>query len=151
MPCERCNGTGRQTYRRIGDAMATDIGGGVSVQSLGGHGTRACQCVRDLPAIHGEATWWETESIYSEIVDVPIGCECIEVAADCEVPRRDDGRRLHRAPHNAWYPPLVTVESPASVTLHAQDARKLADALTAAADACEARDRQTFTRGFRLR
>lgn len=81
---------------------------------------------------------------------MPIGCECIEIAADCEVPRREDGRRLHRTPPNAWYPPVVTIESPASVTLHAEDARKLAAALSAAAGVCDARDKQTFGRVYRL-
>jgi hypothetical protein len=144
MACEHCNGTGKQTYRFLGDAMPRDLGNGLSVQDMGGQGTRACKCVRDLPATDGEATWWETESIYSEVVTVPIGCEAVEISADCEVPRGPDGRRYHRTPENAYYPPLIRLEMECAATLHADTAREIAAALIAAADACDARDAATY-------
>jgi hypothetical protein len=117
-----------------------DIGDGVVVRDMGGTGTRACSCVRDLPPIEGHASWWETETIYSEVVAVPIGDEYIEVKADGEVPRDDQGRRVQRTPENAYYPALVAIEGPGCMTLHGEDARKFATALIAAADACDARD-----------
>jgi hypothetical protein len=74
-------------------------------------------------------------------VSVPIGNECIEVDADCEIPRGPDGRRYHRTAENAYYPPLINLAFPApSVTLHADSAREFAKALNAAADACDKAD-----------
>ena len=138
--CERCGGTGVQKYRTLGDVEPRDIGDGMTVQDMGGWGTRACACVRDLPPILDEPSWWEIETLHSEVVGVPIGCEAVEVTADCEVPRRADGRRVHRTAGNAYYPPLIVVEAPARMTLHSDTAREVAAALIAAADACDAAD-----------
>lgn len=138
--CARCADTGKVVYRLLGDAAPRPFGDGVTIQDMGGWGTRACPCVRDLPATDGKATWWETETIYNEVVGVPIGNEAAEVRATGEVPRGDDGRRVHRTRENAYYPPLVDVECPASMTLHADSARELAAALIAAADACDKAD-----------
>lgn len=140
MSCELCNGTGKQVYRMIGDALPRDLGNGLSIQDMGGSGTRACKCVRDLPAIHGHATWWETETIYSEVVAVPIGNEAVEITADCEVPRGANGRRYHRVGANVYYPPLIRLEMECAATLHSDTAREIAAALTAAADACDKAD-----------
>lgn len=139
--CSRCGGSGKIQYSIPGDLEPTPLGDGTTIQRMDGHGTRACECVRDLPATDGHATWWETESIFSEVIDVPIGCECIEVDADCEIPRGPDGRRYHRTAENAYYPPLVNLTFPCpSVTLHADTAREFAKALIAAADACDKAD-----------
>lgn len=139
--CEKCGGKGKISYRTLGDLEPTQLTADTTIQAMGGWGTRACSCVRDLPATDGHATWWETETIYSEVVDVPIGSECIEVSADCEVPRGPDGRRYHRTGENAYYPPLVDVEFPTpKVTLHSESAREFAAALIAAADACDKAD-----------
>jgi hypothetical protein len=140
MACDECNGTGKQSYRTIGDALPTDIGNGLSVQAMGGWGTRACKCVRDLPAIDGQATWWETEVIYSTVVPIPIGNEAAEITADCEIPRGPDGRRYHRTADNAYYPPLIRLELECAATLHSDTAREIAAALVAAADACDKAD-----------
>ncbi len=147
MACEDCNGTGKISYRTLGDALPTDIGNGLSVQAMGGWSTRACKCVRDLPATDGEATWWESETIYSAVVSVPIGCEAIEIDASSEVPRGPDGRRYHRTPDNAYYPPLIRMEMECAATLHADTAREIAAALIAAADACDAVDLATYGPG----
>ncbi len=125
MACELCNGSGTKTYSILGDAMPRDLGDGTTIQDMGGFGTRACQCVRDLPATDGK---------------VPIGCEAVEISADCEVPRGPDGRRYHRTPENAYYPPLIRLDMECAATLHADTAREIAAALVAAADACDARD-----------
>lgn len=140
--CEKCDGTGKLRHTTPADLEPTDIGNGVTVQGMGGISTRACSCVRDLPAIDGRATWWETESIYSTVVDVPIGCEAVEVQADCEVPRNSEGRRVHRVGENVYYPALVEVFTPEKLTLHADTARALAGALVAAAEACEKADEE---------
>ena len=139
-PCEKCGGKGTITYRTLGDAMPTPLGDGTTIQATGGHGTRPCECVRDLPAIDGKATWWSSESIYSKVVVVPIHNEAVEISADCEIPLMDNGRRVHRTAENAYYPPLVEVETPPSLTLHSDTARELATALVAAADACDKAD-----------
>jgi hypothetical protein len=138
--CDRCGDTGKISYRTLGDVEAKPFGEGTTIQNMGGWSTRACNCVRDLPATDGVATWWELETIYSEVVGVPIFNEAVEITADCEVPRGDDGRRYHRTAENAYYPPLISVESPEKITLHAETARELAAALIAAADACDKTD-----------
>jgi hypothetical protein len=144
--CDKCGGTGKINYRTPGDLEPTQLTEDTTIQNIGGWSTRACSCVRDLPATDGHATWWESETIYSAVVDVPIGAECIEVKAECEVPRGDDGRRYHRTADNSYFPPLVELEFPRpGVMLHAEDARKFAAALIAAADACDKADELSET------
>lgn len=116
------------------------MGNGTTIQNIGGSGSRPCACVRDLPAIDGKATWWNTETIYSAVVGIPIGNECMEITADCEIPLNDAGRRLHRTADNAYYPPLVNVEGLGRAMLHSDTAREIAAALIAAADACDKAD-----------
>ena len=137
--CAKCGGTGKIRYGTIGDALPIDLGNGTTIQAMGGFGTRACECVRDLPAIDGDACWWETEDIYSTHITegVVMGSECIYVSADCEVPRNDLGRRVHRTARNAYYPPMVRVEvDGGSVTMRVDGAEKLIEALTAAVQLC---------------
>lgn len=142
--CEKCGGTGKLRYDIAPTPGTIDLGDGMTMVDMGGSGTAACECVRDLPACDGTATWWDLESIFSESVPVPIGDDSIEVRADCEIPRAANGRRVHRTPENAYYPPLVEVELLGStVTFHAVDARVLAAALVKAADACDERDAET--------
>lgn len=141
MACERCGGSGKVRYSILPSRPdAVDLGGGVSVKDMGGSGTRACVCVRDLPPTAGHASWWETETIWSDVVPVPIGDGCVEITADGEVPRREDGRRVHRTQENAYYPALIRVSVAGDMTLHPEDARALAAALIVAAQACEERD-----------
>lgn len=140
MACE-CGGTGKVAYKIPAAPGEINLGDGMVMVDMGGSGTRACECVRDLPAIDGKATWWESELVFSEVVPVPIGDESIELLVDGEVPRDEHGRRVHRTAHNAYYPTLVRMEAlPASVTLFGDDARELAAALLRAADACDAAD-----------
>lgn len=138
--CPKCSGKGKLTYGIAGSDERVDLGGGVYMTDGGGFGTRACPCVADLPAIDGTATWWESETVYSEIVDIPIGADCCEINADAEIPRANNGRRVHRTADNAYYPPLVRVMGLGDATFHAEDARKLAAVLNAAADACDKAD-----------
>lgn len=137
--CRRCGDTGKVGYRTLGEVEPRDMGT-FTVQDMGGWGTRACECVRDLPPVDGRATWWESETLYSKVVDVPIGCECIELRVDGEVPRMADGRRAHRTGDNVYYPTLISLEPPGKVELFPEDARKLAEALIEAADICEQAD-----------
>jgi len=139
--CEKCGDTGKLRYSIAPTPGTIDLGDGMTMVDMGGSGTAACECVRDLPAIDGKATWWESEQIYSENVPVPIGCDSIDVAVDGEVPRDEHGRRVHRVGENAYYPTLIRLEaSRPCLTLFADDARALAKALIEAADACEAAD-----------
>lgn len=82
--CEKCGGTGKLGYdiAPSGDSMRV---GDVVIEDGGGWGTRACPCVRDLPATDGHASWWESETIQSTVVGVPIFNECVEVEATCEI------------------------------------------------------------------
>jgi hypothetical protein len=150
--CEACGGKGTIAYRVEGDFEPTPVGNGVSAQNMGGWSTRPCKCVKDLPATDGSAKWWDSETIYSTAIPVPVGDTAIEVSADCEVPRAENGRRLHRTADNAFYPPLITLETDRpSLTLFAEDARALAAVLVAAADACDRADKlamDTATDGY---
>jgi hypothetical protein len=137
--CDRCGGTGKRRLTRPPSGESWRIGD-VVVEDGGGSSTAACDCVRDLPAIDGMATWWESETIHHVVVPVPIFDDAVEITAECEVPRRADGQRVHRTAENAYYPPLITVESPERITLDSEDARALAAALAAAADACDRAD-----------
>lgn len=139
-PCEKCGGSGKLRYSIAASPGSIDLGDGMTMVDMGGIGTRACECVRDLPAVEGKSTWWESEAIYSEVVAVPIGDEEVGVTADCEVPRDEHGRRMLRTARNAYYPPLIRLEMECAATLHADTAREIADALYAAAVACDAAD-----------
>lgn len=139
--CTACSGTGKASYVIPGDSEPRQIGGGYSVQTMDGYGTRACECVRDLPSMYGRAKWWEWESVYSAEVSVPVGDETISISVGCEVPRSERGRRCHRTVENCYYPALIDLEaSSEKVTLFSSTARELAAALIAAAEACEKAD-----------
>lgn len=137
--CEKCGGAGKLRYAMA--ATGDSNIGGVIIRDLGGTATRACSCVRDLPAIDGKATWWEEERLFSGAVPVPIGDTAIEVTVDGEVPRNEGGRRMLRTAENAYYPTCTRLEVPGpSVTLFGDDARALAAVLVRAADACDKTD-----------
>jgi hypothetical protein len=136
--CEICGGKGTVTYDIPATEAAVGIGG-MNVQGLGGFCTRPCACVRDLPAIYGEAKWWDSEMIRRDVIEIPVGDRSVSVKTTCEVPRDDGGRRLHRTVENSYFSPLIEFETDGDeLTLLAGDARKVAAALIAAADACDA-------------
>lgn len=140
--CERCGGKGKISYRTIGDAMPRDIGNGVQVQDMGGWGTRACECVRDLAPVDDKATWWESEIVWSEVWDDSILPDSVlELEVSAEVPRRADGRRVVMR-GNRYYPTWLDVILPNGdkLMLHPEQARGLALKLMAGALACEAVD-----------
>ena len=137
--CNICNGTGKVVHREPPSAPE-DFGNGVTVQCMGGSSTRACACVRDLPPIDGKATWWDQETIYHAVVTSEMWDEAVEISCRCEVPRREDGRRVHRTAENFCYSTTVDIEGPEKLQLLPADARKFAAALVAAADACERAD-----------
>jgi hypothetical protein len=138
--CTICHGTGKVGYVIPGDPEPRPFGNnGMTVQTMDGYGTRACECTRDLPAIYDLATWWELESIYSAEVIALLGE--ISIKAECEVPRNENGRRCHRTVENCYYQALIDLElSRPKVTLFPDTARELAAALIAAAEACDKAD-----------
>lgn len=139
--CSKCGGTGKITYTVPPSGRSVDLGDGVVMEDMGGHSTRACPCVRDLPPIAGHARWWELETLYRTVVDAFIYDISIDVTAECEVPRDERGRRVFRTAENAYYPPLVEMlVEDQNVTMHSETARELGLALIAAADACDCRD-----------
>jgi hypothetical protein len=139
MACERCdNGKVRYKVAPSGLRVVGD-GDGVVIEDLGGSGTRACACVRDLPEVDEQATWWESETVWQRVHAIPIFDERIEIQVDAEVPRTDSGRRAVMR-GNRYYPALISVEQPPSLTLSADDARDYALALLAAAEAAAAID-----------
>lgn len=135
MTCPHCNGTGKIHYEEPPQTRQLHDGGRVEI---GGSLTRPCQCVASLPAIHGRATWWDLECVYSASVDAVTST--FYVAARREVPRNEQGRRVHRTTENACYRTLIDLEGPEAATLTPEDARELAAKLLEAADACERAD-----------
>lgn len=137
--CAECGGKGKISYRtpkgdsyKLGDTVVTD---------LGGISTRPCKCVKDLAPVAGKATWWTSDVIYTETVVIPIGSEALEITAECEVPRGENGAALLRTAANAYYPPLIDLTTERDkLTLHSDTAREIAAALVAAADACDKAD-----------
>jgi hypothetical protein len=140
MACGRCKDTpGKLVVNHAPSGESRDLGDGVTISDAGGFSTRACPCVRDLPPVEREATWWEAETVWSRVHAVPIRDERIEIDVSAEVPRTKDGyRAVMRG--NRYYPTLIHVEQPESLTLLADDAIDLALALLAAAYAAKAVD-----------
>jgi hypothetical protein len=132
--CSKCGDTGKVMYRTLGDIEPRPIGGGYTIQDMGGSGTRACSCVRDLPPIEGHATWWESERVFTEVFTdtiTPVD-GAIEVTVDTEVPRDENGRRVVMR-GNRYYPTMVNVEGPADMLIHGPAVAELADVLKRAA------------------
>jgi hypothetical protein len=66
--------------------------------------------VRDLPPIEGHATWWESETVFSEVfTDTITPDNAVEVTVDTEVPRDENGRRVVMR-GNRYYPTMITVD-----------------------------------------
>lgn len=134
--CEKCGGTGKIGYRTSGGDTVT-MSDGTVIQEMSGYSTRACSCVRDLPAIEGHATWWETEIVWSKVwTDSIYPDSAVEMQVETEVPRDENGRRVHMR-GNRYYPTMVDVELPSKLLMHPFQARDLALKLMAAAQVCE--------------
>jgi hypothetical protein len=131
--CARCEGTGKIRY----DHDELDAQGEVI-----GHtsGTRACICVRDLPPIDGDASWWDLEVVWQKVWAEGIYPDAVaEITVSAEVPRGEDGRRRHLR-GNRYYPTMIEIEWPDRMLLHPFMARELALRLMSAAAAAEAID-----------
>lgn len=131
--CERCGGAGKLSYET--EELAAD-------GSVIGHtyGTRACACVRDLPPVAGNASWWESETVWSRVFNDGIYRDSVaEFTVSAEVPRDNTGRRVVMR-GNRYYPTWLTVDWPDRMLLHPEQARELALVLLAGAEACESVD-----------
>lgn len=134
-----CGGTGRIEWTEPPDPPRQS--GEMVMQFLGALGTSLCPCRKALPPREGEARWWTSERVYSATVAVPMFNESVEIRVDPEVPVSEDNFRVVRR-GNRYYPTLINVETPDSLTLHPDTARELAQRLIAAADAADAIDAQ---------
>jgi hypothetical protein len=137
--CALCGDTGKRSYTIPPSGESRTLPSGTVISDGGGSGTLACACVRDLPPVEGEATWWTSESAHS---DVFVGCmpdTVFELSASAEVPRRADGRRVVMRGNRYW-PTWIDLDGPVHAHLEPREARALAGALVAAADACDAVD-----------
>jgi hypothetical protein len=135
--CGRCNGTGKLRYEEehlpVQHADGTIVEGRTS-------GTRPCRCVRDLPAIEGDASWWNSEVVWESVFNDSIGLdEVVEISVCSEVPRREDGRRVQML-GNRCYPTMVELHLPSEMLMHPFQLRDLALKLLAAVAAAEAID-----------
>lgn len=92
--------------------------------------------------LRSEHSWeWEAaHKLYAATVEVEV-----------EVPRDADGNELERTGRNIYFPTMVKVctddsHDMSGVGLLADDARRLADLLTLAADACDRIDQEAMAR-----
>jgi hypothetical protein len=123
----RCGGSGQIQWRESNRAMS-------------GLGTALCPCRKSLPVREGNAAWWTTERVYEATVDIPIFSELVSIAVNAEVPISGDNYRVQRR-GNRYYPTLVDLDvGKESLLMHGDTARRLGQALIAAADASDAVD-----------
>lgn len=131
--CARCQGSGKISFTH----EDRDDDGTLRSSTSGAY---QCECVRDLPPIEGEATWWNDEEVWSCVLNDSIGPDdVVELSVRAEVPLREDGRRVVMR-GNRYYPTWVTAHLPKRIQLHPEQARTLALKLMAAAEACDAVD-----------
>lgn len=138
--CEECKGTGKIGYRTPADPTPRVLVDGTTITQGEGWGTRPCKCVRELPAIEGQATWWGTETVWERVVECGVFPDDLaELTVRPEVPYAENGMRVHRR-GNRYFGTHVDAMFPTSAWLMPDDARRLALALLAAAEAADAID-----------
>lgn len=129
MSCPLCDATGRVVQEHSGDGWRTTT-------------SHLCACRRDLPPTQGDVAWWTTETTPTATILMALGRA--QVAVETERPVSEDSRRLVRHPGNQLYPSFVEVSLPYGrdrQSMLADEARRLAAALIAAADLADQRDR----------
>lgn len=132
--CPQCEGAGKLRYHE--DNL--DANGEVVGHTFG---TRACSCVRDLPPITGNATWWDSEVAWQGVWANSIFPDSVvEMTVSAEVPRDENGRRVTMR-GNRYYPTMVDVDLPDRLLMHPFMVREFAAKLIEAADAAEAIDK----------
>lgn len=136
--CWKCGDSGKLSYteEHLPQRIGTAEDGDAIVMEGTTHGTRACPCVKDLPPIEDDATWWESETVHHEVfvssfATTVLG-DTVEITVTSEVPRNHAGRRCVMR-GNRYYPTMMRVEGEAG-ELHGGDAREFAAALLRAAD-----------------
>lgn len=130
--CSKCGDTGTTTYRTLGDVEPRPFGEGYTIQDMGGFHTRACSCVRDLPPIDDEATWWESETVFNEVfTDTITPDRAVEITVSREVPRNKAGRECVMR-GNRYFPTMVDVEGELGM-LHGDALERFAELLQRAA------------------
>lgn len=140
MTCE-CGGMGR-VVDSIPEGPWVDKGG-YQIRNAGGYSSRLCSCRKNLERRQGEATWWTTETTWTETVDLPTMPGEVEIAVSTEVPISEDNYPLIRDAANVYWPSLVEV---AGHSLIAEDVRRLAYSLLSAAQIAEDTDREAMAR-----
>lgn len=137
--CE-CDGSGRIVDTIPESDHWTSIGNGVSIRNAGGFSSRLCDCRTSLPKRDGHATWWgASETVFEDTVEFALFDEHASISVGVETCISEDNYLVHRTAENAYYPCVIHLEmSDTDLSwLLADDIRKLAAMLTAAADKCD--------------
>lgn len=129
----RCDGSGKLTYRTL-PGEPVEWADGTIVQDMGGFGSTPCPCRSTLPPRDGTASWWTTEQVFYEAVEV-CGEIGLEITVEAEVPYSEDNYRVHRH-GNRYYPTMPSVEWGNPIVIHAEDCDRIADAFKRAGEAC---------------
>jgi hypothetical protein len=132
--CEKCHDEG--AYGVTEPAETFKLADGGELVSGPSYVTVLCDCRRALPPREGVAQWWTQEQVYGVDVSIPVFDEQVSIRVQAEVPVSGDNYRVQRR-GNRYYPTLIHIEAPESMTLHSDTARSLARALIAAAEAAE--------------
>lgn len=137
--CE-CDGSGRIVDRIEPSGVWHDIGHGLQITQGVGYSSRLCACRKNLPKRDGHATWWgASETVFEDTVEFALFDEHASISVGVETCISEDNYLVHRTAENAYYPCVIHLElSQTDLSwLLADDLRKLAAMLTAAADKCD--------------
>jgi hypothetical protein len=140
--CE-CDGSGKIVrVTDHSDDPWRDIGGGYQIGGGKSWRSELCACRKSLPPRDGEARWWTSETETIAQLQFAMFDEQAVVSLRPEVPVSEDNYVLKRTGRNRYYPTSVQLDV-TDTELHwlfPDEARKLGEALIAAADRAEAID-----------
>lgn len=139
LPCE-CDGSGKIVDRHEPNGVVVQLGHGLEMHDGGGYTSRLCDCRKKLPKRDGVARWWgSSEQVFEDTVEFAMFDEYATLSVGVETCISEDNYLVHRTADNSYYPCIAHLEvSEDNLSwLLADDLRKLAAMLNAAADKCD--------------
>ncbi len=139
LPCE-CDGNGKIVDQIAPSGVVVQLGHGLEMHDHGGFSSRLCSCRTSLPKRDGKARWWgASEQVFEDTVEFAMFDEYATLSVGVETCISEENYLVHRTAENAYYPCIAHLDlSDSDLTwLLADDLRRLAAMLTAAADRCD--------------
>ena len=139
-PYGECDGSGkiRYTEHQEFEPGQVPFGEGTYIGSQTTYGSRLCRCRQELERRPGRASWWTSETTFSETVELCTLPGEFHLSVSTEIPISEDNYPLIRDGENFYWPSLIQIGDAGTIT--ADDARLLAAALIRAAESAEASD-----------